>query len=140
MEHTAAKIPPGLAATTTNNTRGFLDTIPPDARESYEIRREIHARLRPEQIRAPFAIALLTEQDARTLFGRVGGWQRLRERYPSVGSVIVVSLPGFNQAVDRAVLYVGRSCGPMCGTGKILYLSKGQGEWKVVSEAVVWLS
>jgi len=41
---------------------------------------------------------------------------------------------------DRALLYLGGSCGPDCAGGALVLLSKVDGKWKIISKVSIWPS
>ena len=59
------------------------------------------------------------------------GWEGLAERYPdSAHSYIVLSPVAFNADKTIAVVYMGHSCGSLCGGGTFYVLEKKDGIWK----------
>lgn len=60
-----------------------------------------------------------------------GGWEGLATRYPdSAHSYIVLSPVAFNADKSVAVVYMGHSCGNLCGGGTFHVLEKKDGLWK----------
>jgi hypothetical protein len=60
-----------------------------------------------------------------------GGWEGLARRYPnSVHSYIVLSPVAFNGDKTMAVVYMGHSCGGLCGGGAFHVLEKKDGIWE----------
>jgi hypothetical protein len=58
------------------------------------------------------------------------GWDAYYHRYPDSGGVIAVSAVGFNPDKTIAVVYMGHSCGMLCGGGTFHVLEKIDGKWK----------
>ena len=59
-----------------------------------------------------------------------GGWDEYYRRYPESGGLIELSAVGFNVDKTVAVVYMGHSCGPLCGGGTFHVLEKVDGKWK----------
>jgi hypothetical protein len=51
-----------------------------------------------------------------------------------------VSLIGFNEARDQAILYCEHSCGGLTAEGEAICLEKVSGEWLVTWRALLWIS
>lgn len=59
------------------------------------------------------------------------GWKGLAERYPdSASSYLVLSPVAFNADKTIAVVYMGHSCGSLCGGGTFHVLENKDGIWK----------
>lgn len=69
-----------------------------------------------------------------------GGWQEFYRKYPNVAGFWDFSHPGYNEARTEAVLYVGHSCGDLCGTGHLFFVTKENGHWKVKNRLMLWIS
>ncbi|HWW98739.1 MAG TPA: hypothetical protein VNY74_13620 [Edaphobacter sp.] len=76
--------------------------------------------------------ALASSEDLQAFFQPGGaGWEGLAERYPdSAHSYIVLSPVAFNADKTIAVVYMGHSCGSLCGGGTFYVLEKKDGIWK----------
>lgn len=59
-----------------------------------------------------------------------GRWDEYYRQYPESGGVIEVSAVGFNPDKTIAVVYMGHSCGMLCGGGTFHVLEKIDGKWK----------
>jgi len=59
-----------------------------------------------------------------------GGWNEYYRQFPDSGGVIEVSAVGFNPDKTIAVVYMGHSCGALCGGGTFHVLEKVDGKWK----------
>jgi hypothetical protein len=67
-------------------------------------------------------------------------WDRFYRRYPNSPGLLFFSKVGFNDRHDQAFLYMGRSCGGLCGGGEYVLLNKVNGEWVVSNEQELWVS
>ena len=59
-----------------------------------------------------------------------GRWDEYYHQYPDSGGVIQISAVGFNPDKTIAVVYMGHSCGALCGGGTFHVLEKIDGKWK----------
>jgi hypothetical protein len=69
-----------------------------------------------------------------------GGWQKFYKKYPKSAGFWQFSRPGYNTTRDETLLYVGHSCGGLCGTGHLYLLSKKNGQWTVQNRVMLWIS
>ena len=67
-------------------------------------------------------------------------WKEFYETYPTSPGIISLSRVGFNSNKDEAVVYVANSCGGLCGKGYYVSLMKGEKDWKVQKEMLLWVS
>jgi len=58
-----------------------------------------------------------------------GGWKAFYGEYPDSGGFIELSAVGFNKDKTVAVVYMGHSCGGLCGGGTFYVLAKHDGKW-----------
>ena len=73
----------------------------------------------------------------------VAGWRDFYAKYPDSGGYIVMSAVGFNPDKTVAIVYMGHSCGSLCGGGRYHFLQKTDGKWHQVDWHVgtcVWAS
>jgi hypothetical protein len=68
-------------------------------------------------------------ESLRKMF-RQGRWDQFYRAYPESGGVLELSAVGFNQDKTVAVVYMGHSCGALCGGGKFHVLEKVGGKWQ----------
>ena len=66
-------------------------------------------------------------------------WRSIRTDY-GVGAVVGLSAPGISSDGLEALVYVEYSGGMLCGEGNFLHLRWEHGKWRIVGEAVVWIS
>jgi hypothetical protein len=57
------------------------------------------------------------------------GWEGFYGRYPDSGGIIQLSAVGFNSDKNRALVYMGHSCGGLCGGGGYSFSEKKEGKW-----------
>lgn len=85
---------------------------------------------------------LITSEEMKEIFEdkKQDGWEKFYERYPDSSGVISISRVGFNPALDKALVYIGRQSHWLAGMGQYLYLEKENGTWVVKKEAMAWIS
>jgi hypothetical protein len=69
-----------------------------------------------------------------------GGWLEYYRQYPESGGLIEFSAVGFNVDKTTAVVYMGHSCGMLCGGGTFHVLEKSDGKWKPFEWKGSWCS
>lgn len=67
-------------------------------------------------------------------------WAKFYKKYPNSSGLAFFSKVGFNDRHDQAFVYVGRSCGGLCGSGEYVLLNKVNGQWVVCNEQGLWVS
>jgi len=58
-----------------------------------------------------------------------GGWGVFRAQYPNAKGILSVSAVGFDKAHQVAIVYVGHSCGLLCGGGSYEFLWREPDHW-----------
>ena len=82
-----------------------------------------------------------TELDAIFSEGILQGWEKFRKSYPDVHGYVALSAVGFNADKSFAVVYSSSNCGPKCGAGAFVTLSKKAGFWRKNSDRLCsWIS
>jgi hypothetical protein len=74
----------------------------------------------------------VVSSDAIGVLFQDGGWDSFYKRYPDSGGYIIMSAVGFNKERTRAIVYMGSSCGVLCGSWRFHLLEKIDGNWKEV--------
>jgi len=72
-----------------------------------------------------------------------GGWKEFYAKYPNSGGLISMSAVGFNADKTIALVYMGYSCGGLCGSGGFHVLKKINGSWaeiKWAGASCAWVS
>lgn len=67
-------------------------------------------------------------------------WARFYKKYPNSSGLFFFSKVGFNATHDQAFVYVGHSCGGLCGAGGYVLLRKIDGKWIIQQEQGIWVS
>ena len=80
------------------------------------------------QIDKPYEI--IRADEIKSLFERgLEGWKTFYEKHPDSGGWIELSAVGLNPDKTVAVVYMGHSCGGLCGGGRFHVLQKKDGKW-----------
>jgi hypothetical protein len=82
---------------------------------------------------------VVTEAKIEASFGVVEGgprsiWGGFYQRYPNSGGYVELSAVGFDEAKQRAMVYVAHYCGMLCGGGRSHLLEKVDGVWREIEE------
>ena len=96
---------------------------------------------------APYVVVPQSEIQAsfRAIEGDpLGKWAGFYERFPSSNGYTELSAVGFDDAKQRAMVYVAHYCGMLCGGGRNHLLRKVDGEWREVESSEIagcqWMS
>ena len=89
----------------------------------------------------PQSYTMITRDEIEKIFKKgSGGWAEFYKKHPKAGGLWIFSPPGYNVTGDEAVLYVGHSCGGLCGTGHLYFLTRQGGQWNVTNRTMLWIS
>ena len=72
--------------------------------------------------------------------GVEGYWDLFYKKFPDSQGLITLSRVGFNSTRTQALVYIGNSCGGLCGTGYYVRLDKQGNVWKVTKNSMAWIS
>jgi hypothetical protein len=139
-ERTSAGYPPGIASmkSTEDDEKDLLASINTETRADFDAQNKTSCILDP-RIQPVERIQLLNARDERaSLLGRVGGWKAFYKKYPGATGFTLLSRIGFDSAHDQALVYLGNSCGLLCGHGYLVVLRKHDGKWKVLKQGSIW--
>jgi hypothetical protein len=102
-------------------------------------RNKVHAHIEGEKVKTSLSTVPLAADVAAKVIGPPNGWDNLRQKYQA-RKIALISRPGIDSDRSHAVVYIGISCGSLCGAGKLILLTKENGEWKVSNKTNIWLS
>jgi len=68
------------------------------------------------------------------------GMKELQKLYPGSYGFTNLSRIGFSKDSTQALVYVGNICGGLCGSGRLFFLVKESGNWKIKLSATTWVS
>ena len=67
-------------------------------------------------------------------------WKDFNQKYPGAGGFISLSRVGLNSRLDEALVFASWTCGPLCGKGEFILLSRTDNGWTVVNRALYVVS
>ncbi len=71
-----------------------------------------------------------------TMFQQADGWDKFSQRFPRSSGIYDMSAVGFDQDNARAIVYLGKSCGWLCGDWDFHLLRKINGKWEDVRTGI----
>ena len=89
------------------------------------------------QLTVPYVFFTPADEE---MFKQADGWRAFYAKYPGSVGYVSLSRVGFNNEADQALVYVGHTCGGLCGTGKLVLLQKQNGLWGITKELLLWIS
>jgi hypothetical protein len=78
------------------------------------------------QLEKPYE--LISANQIKSIFQQ-GDWKDFYKLYPDSNGYIDFSAVGFNEEKTIAVVYIGKHCGYLCGSGKFHVQQKKDGKW-----------
>ena len=82
----------------------------------------------------------MSPQESDELFSKAGGWKDFAAKYPNAAGFTIVSAIAFDASHRQALVYVGNSCGMLCGTGYVVLLEKKKDKWIAAKTAKIWIA
>ena len=139
MDQTGAGVPPGMAAVTRlgNENPAFYKNLTEDLKELGS-RNKASAVIDSHKIDTKLEVLTLSVEEAKKIVD--SGWEAFGKQYSRCRGITLLSLPALNAEKDRALLYVGFSCGIVCGDGRLLLAMKKDGKWSLKDETIVWVA
>jgi hypothetical protein len=143
LDETFAGYPPGMSASTSFGGKAkkeLLEASGAETKSDFDARTRLHCSV-TTNIEPRSRIVFVNPKEEEMLFpGGAGNWSKFKKHYPRASGFTVMSAIGFNGAHDQALLYVGTSCGDLCGSGYFVLLTKKDGQWQVEKVANIWVS
>ena len=125
QEETVSKTIPSRPCVTPDAAAQFKDAITDYDR----VNKTQWLLQRQFQVDKPYEIV---SSDTIGVLFKNGEWEGFYRRYPDSGGYIVMSAVGFNKEETRAMVYMGSSCGGLCGSWRFHLFEKVQRKWKEV--------
>ena len=141
-ERTSDGYPPGLASMKSHRgeTKELLNSLHVGTRDQFDAQNKTSCILDPH-IRPTGRIQLLSAREEQASFPKGGGsWKEFYKKYPGATGFTLLSRIGFSSKRNEAMVYLGNSCGLLCGNGYLVVLDKHKGKWKVVQQAHIWVA
>ena len=141
LSRTSTAYPPGMAAFTASETperKELLDAAATATKNDFDANAKLMCDLATNAALSAGAV-LLTVNERDEIFSKDGGlWKDLTKKYTNAAGFTIVSAIGFSAAHNQALVYVGNSCGPLCGNGYIVLLEKKKDKWVATKTAKIW--
>ena len=80
----------------------------------------------------------MSPKESDELFSKASGWKDFTAKYPNAAGFSIVSSIAFDASHRQALVYVGNSCGMLCGTGYVVLLEKKKDKWIAAKTAKIW--
>ena len=88
-------------------------------------------------------VDFLSSAELKSIFssGVIAGWRRFHNEHTDVHGYVRMSAVGFSADRTFAIVDIGSFCGPTCGAGGVVTLSKRNGVWhKNRDQFCSWIS
>jgi len=141
LSQTSTGYPPGLAAFTASSTpdkRELLDSASTATRNDFDTKAKLNCDL--TSIAPSASVAFVSPKESDELFSRAEEWNDFAKKYPNAAGFTTVSAIGFDASHHQALVYVGNSCGMLCGTGYVVLLEKKKDKWIAAKAAKIWIA
>jgi hypothetical protein len=140
LSRTSSAYPPGMAAFTASSTpdkKELLDAASTATKNDFDAKGKLNCDLTTNAaLSAGVVFTNPTERDE--FFSKASGWKDFAAKYPSATGFTIVSAIGFDASHRQALVYVGNSCGMLCGTGYVVLLEKKKDKWIATKTAKIW--
>lgn len=70
----------------------------------------------------------------------VANWARFKQRYPDAPGILRLSRAAFDPFQQQALVYLEFSCGPACGSGRLIHAARDGKGWKALSGELIWIA
>jgi hypothetical protein len=81
-----------------------------------------------------------TESSIKSLISLEYGYSKFMEYYGEPSILMSVSIPGFNDNKDRAMIFVSWSSSSKSGQGGLIWLKKKKGKWVSYDLVILWVA
>jgi hypothetical protein len=98
--------------------------------------------LKPDSFKLSRKLKMISSAELDRIFANgTKGWAAFHTAYPGTHGYIELSAVGFAPGQNFAVVYSAVHCGPLCGTGGFVTLSKRGGVWRRNTDRLCsWIS
>lgn len=70
----------------------------------------------------------------------VANWGRFKQRFPDAPGILRLSRAAFDPFQQQALVYLEFSCGPACGSGRLIHAAREGKGWKALSGELIWIA
>jgi hypothetical protein len=140
LSETSAGYPAGMAAFTASSTpdrKELLDSASTATKNDFDAKAKLNCDVTTSAALAA-AVVFMSPKETDELFSKGSGWKDFAQKYPNAAGFTIVSAIGFDASHRQALVYVGNSCGMLCGTGHVVLLEKKKDKWIVAKTAKIW--
>jgi hypothetical protein len=91
-------------------------------------------------LKAPYV--LISNQEINNIFQQpdLSGWDLFYQQYPNSQGILTLSRVGFNSTRDKALVSIGNQRAWLAGAGYFVLMIKENGQWKIQSKSMDWVS
>jgi hypothetical protein len=142
LSQTSAGYPPGMAAFTASSTpekKELLDSAATATKNDFDAKAKLNCDL-TANAEVSAAVVFMSPKESDELFSKVSEWKDFAQKYPNAAGFTIVSAIAFDASHRQALVYVGNSCGMLCGTGYVVLLEKKKDKWIVAKTAKIWIA
>ena len=114
--------------------------VPTDVRADFMTKNASRVALFPDSLALGVPITVVARDSIRALASdHDDGWAAIFAAFPGARGLVQLSRVGFSRDSTRALLYLGRTCGDLCGTGwKLQFRREPDDAWTIVAADAVW--
>jgi hypothetical protein len=143
LSQTSSAYPPALAAFSAlakPDRTELLDLTNPATKADFDAKAKLSCDLTTNPGLSA-GVVFLSPKERDELFSKnTDPWKDFAKKYPNAAGFTIVSPIGFNAPHHQALVYVGNSCGMLCGTGYLVLLEKKKDKWIAAKTAKIWIS
>jgi hypothetical protein len=140
LSRTSSAYPPGMAAFTASSTpdkKELLDAASAATKNDFDAKAKLNCDLTTNAALSA-GVIFMSPAESDEFFSKASGWKDFAAKYPSAAGFTIVSAIAFDAAHRQALVYVGNSCGMLCGTGYVVLLEKRKEKWVAAKTAKIW--
>jgi uncharacterized membrane protein len=142
LSRTSSAYPPGMAAFTASSTpdkKELLDAASTATKNDFDAKAKLNCDLTTTAALSG-GVVFMSPAERDEFFSKPSGWKDFAAKYPSAAGFTIVSAIAFDASHRQALVYVGNSCGMLCGTGYVVLLEKKKDKWVAVKRAKIWIA
>ena len=143
LSRTSTAYPPGMAAFTASETperKELLDAAATATKIDFDAKTKLLCDL-AANAGLSASVVFVSVNDRDEIFSKnTDPWKDFTKKYPNAAGFTIVSAIGLNAAHNQALVYVGNSCGMLCGSGYVVLLEKKKDKWIAAKAAKIWFS
>ncbi len=141
LSQTSSTYPPGLAVFTAlakPDRTELLDVTNPATKADFDSKAKLSCDLTANPGLSA-GLVFISPKERDELFSKnTDPWKDFVKKYPNAAGFTIVSPIGFNAPHHQALVYVGNSCGMLCGSGYLVLLEKKKDKWIAAKTAKIW--